>query len=70
MSCNIENNIDTVANDDDVQFLWALLSCDIYQEEHAIGLLKEIAGFSSQFMALSCWNLVRTPQKEIENKHP
>lgn len=34
--------IDTVASDDDVQFLWALLSCDIREEDHAIILLKDI----------------------------
>ena len=28
--------VDTVASDDDVQFLWALISCDIRQEEQAI----------------------------------
>lgn len=34
--------IDTVASDEDVQFLWALISCDVRQEEHAIILLKDI----------------------------
>lgn len=32
--------IDTVASDDDVPFLLALLSCDIREEDHAIILLK------------------------------
>ena len=36
--------IDAVASDDDVQFLWVLLSCDITNEEDAIYLLKEIVG--------------------------
>ena len=36
--------IDAVAGDDDVQFLWVLLSCDITDEEDAICLLKEIIG--------------------------
>ena len=35
--------IDAVAGDDDVQFLWVLLSCDITDED-AICLLKEIIG--------------------------
>ena len=34
--------IDTVASDDDVQFFWALLTCDIQREEDAITLLKDI----------------------------
>ena len=34
--------IDTVASDEDVQFLWALILCDVRQEEHAIILLKDI----------------------------
>ena len=34
--------IDAVANDDDVQFFWALLTCDIQEEEDAITLLKDI----------------------------
>ena len=36
--------IDSVAGDDDVQFLWLLLSCDITDEDDAICLLKEIIG--------------------------
>ena len=32
--------IDTVASDDDVQFFWSLLTCDIQQEEDAITLLN------------------------------
>ena len=37
--------IDSVAgDDDDVQFLWLLLSCDITDEDDAICLLKEIIG--------------------------
>lgn len=36
--------IDAVASDDDVQFHWVLLSCDITNEEDAISLLKEIIG--------------------------
>ena len=35
--------IDAVASDDDVQFLWVFLSCDITDED-AIYLLKEIVG--------------------------
>ena len=31
-----------VASDDDVQFLWALISCDVHQEEQAIILLKDL----------------------------
>lgn len=34
--------IRTVASDEDVQFLWALISCDVHQEEQAIILLKDI----------------------------
>ena len=34
--------INTVGNDEDVQFLWALLSCDIREEDHVIILLKDI----------------------------
>ena len=36
--------IDSVAGDDDVQFLWLLLSCDITDEDDVICLLKEIIG--------------------------
>ena len=36
--------IDSVAGDDDVHFLWLLLSCDITDEDDVICLLKEIIG--------------------------
>ena len=36
--------IDSVASDDDVQFLWVLLSCDITEEDDAVYLLKEVIG--------------------------
>ena len=36
--------IDAVAADTDVQFVWAHLSSDIKEEDHAIHLLKEIIG--------------------------
>lgn len=36
--------IDAAAADTDVQFVWARLSSDIKEEEHAIHLLKEIIG--------------------------
>ena len=32
--------IDAVAGDDDVQFLWVLLSCDITDEQDTICLLR------------------------------
>ena len=35
-----EISVDTVAADPDVQFIWALLSSDIKEEENAIHLLK------------------------------
>lgn len=34
--------VNTVASDQDVQFVWSLLSNDIQDEEHAVHLLKEI----------------------------
>ena len=36
--------VDAVTADDDVQFLWVLVSCDITDEDNAVFLLKEIIG--------------------------
>ncbi len=44
--------IDAVAGDDDVQFLWVLLSCDITDEQDTNCLLKEIIARS---MAYNTW---------------
>ena len=39
-----ESIVDAVTADDDVQFLWVLVSCDITDEDNAVFLLKEIIG--------------------------
>ena len=61
--------IDTVASEENMQFLWALISCDIRQEEHAIILLKDIIDLWLTSWFFSCCSVVRRAQTENKIQH-